>query len=92
MSMIGSLSQHAETADMKTHLEFLGEGRNPPTDGRLGWQDLRLSRWQRLRMQPIYHQARRFRLYREAVSFTYTYGYGLFRRLFPCSGGAAAAA
>jgi pyruvate,water dikinase len=33
-------------------------------------------------MQPIYHQARRYRLYREAVSFTYTYGYGLFRIFF----------
>lgn len=82
MSMIFSQVQHAETAEVRTHLEFPVEGGKPPAEGRLAWQDLRLSRWQRLRMQPIYQQARRFRLYREAVSFSYTYGYGLFRVYF----------
>jgi phosphohistidine swiveling domain-containing protein len=49
---------------------------------KLKWEELKLTRLQRLRMGPIYQRARIFRLYREAVSSTYTYGYGLFRIYF----------
>ncbi len=36
----------------------------------------------RLILRPLYRRARRFRLYREAISFLYTLGYGLFRPYF----------
>jgi pyruvate,water dikinase len=51
----------------------------PATENRLGWDDLPLSPLRRRLLRPLYHRARRFRLYREAVSSLYTYGYGLFR-------------
>ena len=46
------------------------------------WKSLRLTPIQRLRISPFYKRARQFRLFREAISFNYTYGYGLFRVLF----------
>jgi pyruvate,water dikinase len=46
------------------------------------WDDLPLGRFDRWRLGWLYRRARRFRFYREAVSFLYTYGYGLFRTCF----------
>jgi pyruvate,water dikinase len=52
------------------------------TGGRVHLSDLNLSPQQRLLIRPIYQKARSFRFYREAISFLYTYGYGLFRVFF----------
>jgi len=49
---------------------------------RVQFKDLRLSALRRPLFKPIYHRARRFRWYREAVSSLYTFGYGLFRNYF----------
>lgn len=46
------------------------------------WQDLPVSGLQAWRLKPTYRRARQFRLYREAVSYRYTHGYGLFRNYF----------
>jgi pyruvate,water dikinase len=48
----------------------------------LAWDDLPLSRLDRWRLRGLYARARQYRYYREAVSFLYTYGYGLFRACF----------
>jgi pyruvate,water dikinase len=45
----------------------------------VNWQTAPLSKSARWRMQWQYRRARRFRLYRDAISFKYTYGYGLIR-------------
>jgi phosphohistidine swiveling domain-containing protein len=45
----------------------------------VNWQTVPLSKSARWRMQWQYQRARRFRLYRDAISFKYTYGYGLIR-------------
>jgi pyruvate,water dikinase len=44
--------------------------------------DLQLSALRRPLFKTLYNRARRFRLYREAVSSLYTFGYGLFRDRF----------
>jgi phosphohistidine swiveling domain-containing protein len=46
------------------------------------FDQLELTPSRRLLLRPLYEQARRYRLYREAVSSLYTYGYGLFRYYF----------
>jgi phosphoenolpyruvate synthase/pyruvate phosphate dikinase len=46
------------------------------------WEELSLSRFDRWKLNILYQRARQFRFYREAVSFLYTYGYGLFREYF----------
>lgn len=46
------------------------------------WADLPLSCLNRWRLNGLYERARQYRYYREAVSFLYTYGYGLFRACF----------
>jgi phosphohistidine swiveling domain-containing protein len=51
-------------------------------ESKVTWEDLSLTPLKRMRMQPVYQRARQFRLYREAVSSMYTYGYGLFRDYF----------
>jgi phosphohistidine swiveling domain-containing protein len=51
-------------------------------ESKVTWEDLPLTPLKRMRMQPVYQRARQFRLYREAVSSMYTYGYGLFRDYF----------
>lgn len=52
------------------------------TSEKVTWQDLPVSGLQAWRLQPSYRRARQFRLYREAVSYRYTHGYGLFRNYF----------
>lgn len=52
------------------------------SDQRVRFEDLHLHPLRRLLLRPIYKRARRFRLHREAVSFLYTFGYGLFRNQF----------
>jgi phosphohistidine swiveling domain-containing protein len=57
----------------------------PPTAGDpLGWSDLapRVSVLERPILRRVFRRAGRFRQHREAVSFLYTYGYGLFRPTF----------
>lgn len=46
------------------------------------WRTAPLGRMQRWRLGPSYRRARRFRLYRERISYCYTRGYGLFRDSF----------
>ncbi|MFO7680457.1 MAG: PEP/pyruvate-binding domain-containing protein [Chloroflexota bacterium] len=46
------------------------------------WDTLPISRVTRWRLGWQYQRARQFRYYREAVSFKYTYGYGLLRNYF----------
>jgi pyruvate,water dikinase len=46
------------------------------------FEDLELSPWRRAMGRPLYQRARRYRLYREAVSSLYTYGYGRLRDYF----------
>ena len=46
------------------------------------WKDLPVSGLGAWRLRPAYRRARQFRLYREAVSYRYTHGYGLFRNYF----------
>lgn len=55
-----------------------GEPANPG-NARLTWETAPLGRLDRWRMGWLYGRARQFRLYREAISFKYTYGYGLMR-------------
>jgi pyruvate,water dikinase len=45
-------------------------------------EDLHLPPLREALLRPLYRRARRFRVYREAVSSLYTYGYGLFRDVF----------
>jgi phosphohistidine swiveling domain-containing protein len=52
------------------------------SDQKVTWETLKLNSLQRLGFRPIYQNARKYRLYREAVSSTYTYGYGQFRVYF----------
>jgi phosphohistidine swiveling domain-containing protein len=49
---------------------------------RLVWEDLKLGLLRRFQFQSSYKRARHFRLYREAISSQYTFGYGLFRGIF----------
>ena len=49
---------------------------------KLSFEDLPLSPLHRFILGPLYRRARRFRLYREEISFLYTFGYGLFRVYF----------
>jgi pyruvate,water dikinase len=46
------------------------------------FEDLRVSGLRRVLLQPLYNKARTCLLYREEISFLYTYGYGLFRLYF----------
>ncbi|MHB1417004.1 MAG: PEP/pyruvate-binding domain-containing protein [Chloroflexota bacterium] len=46
------------------------------------YEGLRLSPARRLLVGRLYHRARQFRLLREQISSTYTFGYGLFRCYF----------
>lgn len=46
------------------------------------WDTLPISRFTRWRLGWHYQRARQFRHYREAISFKYTYGYGLLRNYF----------
>jgi pyruvate,water dikinase len=52
----------------------------------LTWDDLPLKGFKRLRTRWLYERARKYRYYREATSFKYTYGYGLFRDYFHALG------
>ncbi len=56
--------------------------RNTDENALLHWDDLALGRAVRWALNWLYGRARQFRVYREAVSFLYTYGYGLFRKCF----------
>jgi phosphohistidine swiveling domain-containing protein len=88
LQMIQSEAQRQRDAGLKSDSDQDIRQENDQTS-RLGqsgskliWEKLKLTRIQRLRMGPAYRRARQFRLYREAVSSTYTYGYGLFRIYF----------
>lgn len=56
-----------------------GEGADASASRMVNWQTAPLNQSDRWRMQWQYNRARRFRFYREAISFKYTYGYGLIR-------------
>jgi pyruvate,water dikinase len=78
------LRTHAggEAVQVKTHFNFQQPERAAQPAEKTTWQSISLSPLRRRLLQPIYDRARRFRLYREAVSSAYTYGYGLFRVYF----------
>jgi phosphohistidine swiveling domain-containing protein len=88
MQMILSKAQHQREVELEqdSSRKFHPYDELPGSYGQLGnkitWEQLKLTPFQRLCIKPIYQRARQFRLYREAVSFTYTYGYGLFRDYF----------
>ena len=52
------------------------------TESRKRFKELDLSASRRTLLGILHRRARQFQLYREAVSSTYTYGYGLFRNYF----------
>jgi pyruvate,water dikinase len=52
------------------------------SEGKVRFGDLPLSGLQRLKTALFYRRARDFRLLREQISSTYTYGYGLFRNYY----------
>lgn len=45
----------------------------------MNWESAPLSPFGRWRLRGLFRRARQFRLYREAISFKYTFGYGLIR-------------
>jgi phosphohistidine swiveling domain-containing protein len=49
---------------------------------KITWEKIQISPVRRLLLHPLYQRARSFQMYREAVSSTYTYGYGMFRGYF----------
>ena len=67
---------------VKEPLNSFGYKPDQNPSGRLAWDNLRIHAIQRLLIKPIYLRARQFRLYREAVSATYSYSYGIFRLFF----------
>jgi pyruvate,water dikinase len=70
-----------ESPDLVAHMvtDYAPSGRDKQL---ASWDDVRMSRSQRILLRPLYQRARAFRLYREAISFYYTFGYGLFRNCF----------
>ncbi|MCA9872640.1 MAG: hypothetical protein KC441_03275 [Anaerolineales bacterium] len=73
LRMIVNRQQVAHDSVMNRYLDDQGDG------AVYTWDDAPLSRAQRWRLRWLYQRARQYRLYREAISFKYTYGYGLFR-------------
>ena len=71
-----------ETVPINTYIDVQQQASKPLTAEKINWQSLPLNPLRRLLLQPVYQRARHFRLYREAVSSSYTYGYGLFRNYF----------
>jgi phosphohistidine swiveling domain-containing protein len=69
----------AEKGRPDTRIE---EAAGHQTSEKITWQSLQVTPVRRMLIKPVYNRARCFRLYREAVSSTYTYGYGLFRGYF----------
>ncbi|MEM7333069.1 MAG: PEP/pyruvate-binding domain-containing protein [Chloroflexota bacterium] len=49
---------------------------------KVNWEALPLSGLKRWRLKSSYERARKFRFYRERISYDYTFGYGLFRNYF----------
>ncbi|MFN2188074.1 MAG: PEP/pyruvate-binding domain-containing protein [Candidatus Promineifilaceae bacterium] len=71
-----------ETPDLLLKMITEYSAREAGNDALLRWDDLSLTRVGRWELNWLYGRARQFRFYREAVSFLYTYGYGLFRECF----------
>jgi pyruvate,water dikinase len=71
-----------ETPDLLLQMAVEYDAGDIERSSPLHWDDLSLSRLDRWELYVLYHRARQFRFYREAVSFQYTYGYGLFRQCF----------
>lgn len=63
-----------------SHAQAVSPPRTPSP--KMAWDDLHLGKFGGLRTRWLYRRARQFRYYREATSFKYTYGYGLFREYF----------
>lgn len=80
--MVLELSDLSINPTAKTQHESSFEASAKNGREKLSWEDLPISITRRWILRPVYQQARQFRLYREAVSSTYTYGYGLFRVFF----------
>ena len=56
--------------------------RSDTTGQKAHFSDLPIPRLNKILLAPLYSKARDFRYYREAVSFLYTFGYGMFRPYF----------
>ena len=64
-------------------LRMIIDYREPESAGaKIGWDDLPATDRRRRRLRFFFKRAQQFRLYREAIGFYYTLGYGLFRNLF----------
>jgi phosphohistidine swiveling domain-containing protein len=74
-----SASPWRETPDLVLDLIVHFSPTAATSNGKVRFADLRLKGLQRLTTGLFYRRARDFRLLREQVSSTYTYGYGLFR-------------
>lgn len=74
------LEEQTQAADGSANEEPVG------LESSVTWEDLELGRGARWRLGWLYRRARQFRLYREAISFRYTYGYGLLRNYFMALG------
>lgn len=73
--MVNEAQRSAELAEKSAKLE-------QPGASHINWEYLAISPFKRWLLMPLYKRARNFQLYREAVSATYSYGYGLFRVYF----------
>lgn len=77
--VLSMIMDHRDQAVAASRL-VRGAGKATEADaGRVTWESAPLSRSDRRRTGWLYRRARQFRLYREAISFKYTYGYGLAR-------------
>ena len=73
---------NSEAVHIKNYINDQHLKSQTSTVEKINWQSIELHPLRRWLLRPIYNRARLFRLYREAVSSTYTYGYGLFRIYF----------
>ncbi len=55
------------------------DGPDKTNNIKLNWETAPISKLTKWRYRKLYQRARQYRLYREAISFQYTYGYGLIR-------------
>jgi phosphohistidine swiveling domain-containing protein len=62
--------------------EVSGHESSRPLPETLTWDDVPVKGVKRMQTRWLYNRARKYRYYREAISFKYTYGYGLFRNYF----------
>jgi phosphohistidine swiveling domain-containing protein len=88
LEMIQTEAQRQKDADCEVgdgeddHVESIPQTTADQSEARITRESLKLNPIQRMRIKPAYQRARKFHLYRGAVGYTYSYGYGLFRNFF----------